>query len=198
MWKTQVQSLGREDSLEKEMATHSSIFAWRIPWMEKPSKLQSMGSQRVGHNWATSPYIKLNNTFMFNEGHLLNTSYENWVFIRLKSTLRTLKSALFSVAYLFFTDSVRFSSVQSLSHVRLFATSWITAFQASLSITNSQSSLKLTSIELVLPSSHLTLCHPLLLLPPSPPSIRVFSSESILHMRWPKYWSFSFSKITQK
>ena len=123
------------------MGTHSSIFAWEIPWTEEPGGLQSMGSQRVGHNWATSPYIKLNNTFMFNEGHLLNTSYENWVFIRLKSTLRTLKSALFSVAYLFFTDSVRFSSVQSLSHVRLFATSWITARQASLSITNSRSSL---------------------------------------------------------
>ena len=85
-----------------------------------------------------------------------------------------------------------FSSVQSLSHARLFATSWITARQASLSITNSQSSLKLMSIELVLPSSHLILCRPLLL-PPVPPSIRVFSNESTLRMRWPKYWSFSFS-----
>ena len=80
-----------------------------------------------------------------------------------------------------------------LSHVRLFATPWITARQASLSITNSQSSLRLTSIESVMPSSHLILCHPLLLLPPIPPSIRVFSNESTLHMRWPKYWSFSFS-----
>ena len=68
-----------------------------------------------------------------------------------------------------------------------------TARQASLSITNSQSSLKLMSIESVMPSSHLILCRPLLLLPPIPPSIRVFSSESTLHMRWPKYWSFSFS-----
>ena len=69
----------------------------------------------------------------------------------------------------------------------------IAARQASLSITNSWSSLKLMSIESVIPSSHLILCHPLLLLPPIPPSIRVFSNESILHMRWPKYWSFSFS-----
>ena len=87
----------------------------------------------------------------------------------------------------------QFSSVQSLSHVRLAATPWITARQASLSITNSRSSLTLTSIESVMPSSHLILCRPLLLLPPIPPSIRVFSNESTLHMRWPKYWSFSFS-----
>ena len=73
------------------------------------------------------------------------------------------------------------------------ATPWITAHQASRSITNSWSSLKLMSIESVMPSSHLILCHPLLLLPPIPPTIRVFSSESTLHMRWPKYWSFSFS-----
>ena len=89
--------------------------------------------------------------------------------------------------------TVWFSSVQSLSHVQLFVIPWITAFQASLSITNSWSSLKLTSIELVMPSSHLILCRPLLLLPPIPPRIRVFSNQSTLHMRWPKYWSFSFS-----
>ena len=86
-----------------------------------------------------------------------------------------------------------FRSVQSLSHVLLFVTPWIEARQVSLSITNSQSLLKLMPIELVMPSSHLILCHPLLLLPPIPPSIRVFSNESTLHMRWPKYWSFSFS-----
>ena len=80
-----------------------------------------------------------------------------------------------------------FSSVQSLSHVRLFATPWIAARQASLSITNSRSSLRLTSIKSVMPSSHIILCRPLLLLPPIPPSIRVFSNESTLHMRWPKY-----------
>ena len=87
----------------------------------------------------------------------------------------------------------QFSSVQSLSHVRLFATPWIIARQASLSITNSQSSPKLMCIESVMQSSHLILCRPLLLLPPIPPSIRVFSNESTLRMRWTKYWSFSFS-----
>ena len=90
------------------------------------------------------------------------------------------------------------SSVQSFSCVRLFETPWIATSQASLSITNSQSSLRFTSIESVMPSSHLILCHPLLLLPPIPPSIRVFSNESSLHMRWPKYWSFSFSIIPSK
>ena len=89
--------------------------------------------------------------------------------------------------------SVQFSSVQSLSRVQLFVTPWIAARQASLSITNSRSSLKLMSIESVMPSSHLIFCRPLLLLPPIPPSIRVFSNESSLHMRWPKYSSFSFS-----
>ena len=84
-------------------------------------------------------------------------------------------------------------SVQSLSRVRLFATPCIAARQASLSLTNSRSSPKPTSIELVMPSSHLILCRPLLLLPLVPPSIRVFSNESTLRMRWPKYWSFSFS-----
>ena len=86
-----------------------------------------------------------------------------------------------------------FSSVQWLSRVQLLATPWITARQASLSITSSRSSLKLMSIESVMPSSHLILCRPLLLPPPIPPSIGVFSHESTLHMRWPKYWSFSFS-----
>ena len=85
------------------------------------------------------------------------------------------------------------SSVQSLSHVRLFVTPWTAARQASLSITNFRSLLKLMSIESVMPSSHLILCRPLLLLPPIPPSVRVFSSESTLRMRWPKYWSFSFT-----
>ena len=95
-------------------------------------------------------------------------------------------------------NSVQFSSVQLLSCVRLFATPWIAAHQASLSITNSRSSLRLTSIESVMPSSHLILCRPLLLLPPIPPSIRVFANKSTLRMRWPKYWSFSFSIIPSK
>ena len=95
-------------------------------------------------------------------------------------------------------SSVQFSSVQSLRRVRLFATPWIAARQASLSITISWSSLRLTSIESVMPSSHLILGRLLLLLPPIPPSIRVFSNELTLLMRWPKYWSFSFSIIPSK
>jgi len=91
-----------------------------------------------------------------------------------------------------------FSSVQSLSCVRLFVTPLIAAHQASLSITNSRSSLRLTSIESVMPSSHFILYRPLLLLPPIPSSIRVFSNESTLRMKWPKYWSFSFSIIPSK
>ena len=92
----------------------------------------------------------------------------------------------------------QFSSVQSLSRVWLFETPWIAARQASLSITNSRSSLRLKSIKPVMPSSHLILCCPLLLLPPIPPSIRVFSNESTLRIRWPKDWSFSFSSIPSK
>ena len=91
-----------------------------------------------------------------------------------------------------------FSSVQLLSCVGSFATPWIAACQASLSITNSQGSPKLVSIKSVMPSSPLILCHPLVLLPPIPPSIGVFSNELTLCMRWPKYWSFSFSIILSK
>ena len=96
------------------------------------------------------------------------------------------------------SKDIQIRSDQSLSCVRLFATAWITACQASLSITNSQSSPRLTSIESVMPSSHLILCRPLLLLPPVPPSIRVFSNEPTLRIRWSKYWSFSFSIIPTK
>ena len=91
-----------------------------------------------------------------------------------------------------------FSSVQLLSRFRFFVIPWITARQASLSITNSRSSLRFTSIESVMPSRHLILCRPLLLLPPIPPSIKVLSNESALCMKWPMYWSFSFSIIPSK
>ena len=132
------------------MATHSSILAWESPWTEEPGGLQSMGSQRVRHDWATNIHTdKL--------------------------------------------EEVGISSVQSLSGVQLFVTPWTAAHQASLSITNSWSLLKLMSIESVMPSSYLTLFHPLLLPPSIFPSIRVFSSESVLCIRWPKYRSFSFS-----
>ena len=117
-------------------------LAWRIPWTEETSRLQSMGSQRAEYDWEANTYCSL---------------------------------------------------VQSLIHVRLFATPWTAAHQASLAITNSWSLLKLLSIELVMSFNHLILCRPLLLLPSIFPSIRVFSNESILHIRWPKYWSFNFS-----
>ena len=91
-----------------------------------------------------------------------------------------------------------YSSVQLLSCVRLFVTPWITACQVSLSITNSRSLPKLMSIESVMPSSHLILCRPLLLLPPIPPSIRVFSNESAFRMRWPKYWSLALASVLPK
>ena len=109
-----------------------------------------------------------------------------WVLI-----LPILRSMLFNFQIL--RCFSRFRSVQSLSRIRLLVTPWIAARQASVSITNSRSSLRLSSIESVMPSSHLILCCPLFLLPPIPPSIRVFSNESTLRMRWPKYWSFSFS-----
>ena len=111
-----------------------------------------------------------------------------------KSGKEYVKAVYCHPAYLTYSQgSVQFSSVQSLSHVRLFATPWIAAHPASLSITNSQSSLKLMSIQSVMPSSHLILYHPLLLLPSIFPNIRVFSNESALRMRWLNYWSFSFN-----
>ena len=107
-------------------------------------------------------------------------------------------SALYSPILFLRNSQCSVQSVQLLSRVQLFATPWMAARQASLSITISRSSLRLTSIESVMPSRHLILCHPLLLLPPIPLSIRVFSNESTLRMRWPKYWSFSFSIIPSK
>ena len=101
--------------------------------------------------------------------------------------------SVFDFPWWFILFPLPFSSVQSLSRVWLFATPWIAACQASLSITNSQSLSKLMSIELVIPSNHLILCRPLLLLPPIFSSIKVFPNESALRIRWPKYWSFSFN-----
>ena len=123
-------------------------------------------------------------TFVF---HICNILCYDRVFVKIKMPILFCFSPLF-----------QFSSVQLLSRVWFFVTPWIAALQASLSITNSRSSLRLTSIESVMPSSHVILCRPLLLLPPIPPSIRVFSNESTLRMRWPKYSSFSFSIIPSK
>ena len=149
--------------------------------------------RRVGHDWVTelnwkNDYSKIveykvniykSVTFVYNSNEQGKSENKNSIILKL---------ALPNVI----------RSDQSLSRVWLFVTPWITACQASLSITNSQSSLRLTSIKSVIPSSHLILCHPLLLLPPIPPSIRVFSNDSTLCMRWPKSWSFSFSIISSK
>ena len=111
---------------------------------------------------------------------LLGTSEEPWVELKQEKKF-------------IFTRHIRISSVQSHNHVQFFVTPWTAALQASLAITNSWSFLKCMSIESVMPSNHLNLCHPLLLLPSIFPSIRVFSNESGPRVRWPKYWSFSFS-----
>jgi len=126
--------------------------------------------------------------------HWRSENWQNWQMTK----FRPFESDPFPHNTMVPRSSVQFNSVQSLSRVRLFATPRIAAHQASLSITNSRSSPRLTSIESVMPSSHLILYRPLLLLPPIPPSIRVFSNESTLHMRWPKDWSFSFSIIPSK
>ena len=116
-----------------------------------------------------------------------------WSFILL-CMCNSSSSSIDSIYNQIMLRDIQFSSVQSLSCVRLFVTPWTAAHQASLSITNSQSLLKLMSIfELVMPSSHLILCRPRLLSPSIFPSIRVFSNESVLPIRWPKYWSFSFN-----
>ena len=158
------------------MTTHSIILAWRLPGTEEPSGLSSVGSHRVEHDWSDLAAAAARS--------FLGQILEFWFTL----------AKIILIAFIIHC----FSSVQSLSRVQLLATPWIAARQASLSLTNSRSSLKLTSIELVMPSSHLILCCPLLLLPPILPSIRVFSSESTLRMRWPKYWSFSFSIIPSK
>ena len=111
----------------------------------------------------------------------------------LEKSLRRVLVNKFVFFYTLLHTFITFSSVQSLSCVQLFATPWTEACQASLPITNSQSLLKLMSIVSVMPSNHLILCCPLLLLPSIFHSIRVFSNESVLHIRWPKYWRFSFS-----
>ena len=145
-------------------------------------------------NWVMSfPWLKFSVVFFIVfkvEFKLHNISYSSLQFLRL-TLLAPFSSTLATLAFLQCPQS---SSVQLLSRVRLFAIPWIAARQASLSITNSRSLLKLMSIELVMPSSHFFLCHPLLLLPPIIPSIRVISSESTLRIRWPKYWSFSQSQ----
>ena len=164
------------------MTTHSIVLAWRIPGMAEPGGLPSVRSHRVGHNWSDlAPAAAVN----------------------VESITRLISFCSLSLSPFFSSNSTYLSksglhlklfssSVQFLSPVRLFVTPRTAAHQASLFI-NSWSLLKLMSIESVMPSNHLTLCRPLLLQPSIFPSIRVFSNESVLRIRWPKYWSFSFS-----
>ena len=146
---------------EKAMATHSSVLAWRTPGTGEPGGLPSMGSHRVGHDWRDLVVVVCTH---YNVNYEVQGSFHFSVMFPVPKTVPGV-----------------FSSVQSLSHVWLFATPWIIARQASLSITNSQSSLRLTSIESVMPSSHLILCCPLFLLPPILPNISLFQWVSSSH-----------------
>ena len=163
------------------MATHSSILAWRIPWTEKPGGQQSLGWQKVGHNLATKSSPHGNSVFSF-KGISIPFSI-----VHVSAYIPTNSVGGFPFLHSLSSIYCLFSSVQSLSHVRIFVTPWTAARQASLSITNSWSLVKLMSIESVMLFNHLILCSPLPLLPSIFPSIRVFSSESVLYIRWPKY-----------
>ena len=168
------------------MATHSSTLAWKIPWIEDPDRLQSMRSQSVGQDWVTSlfticalePELDVNQACDLGQ---MNEFYLNGLCsprLWLKSEREATPA---SVSVSCCCCSVPLCDPMDCST------------QASLSFTISQSLLKLMPIESVMPSSHLILCHPLLLLPSVFPSISVFSSELALRIRWPEYWSFSFS-----
>ena len=180
MQKTQVRSLGWEDPLEREMAIHSGILAWRIPWTEEPGGLQPMGLQRVGHKWAT-------NTTITTCYYPIEERFELLFIFFLQYSTKCIQP---SRNWCFWHVANISSVLQSRSHVQLFATPWTTASQ---SIINSRSSPKLMSIESVMPFNNLILCCPLLLLHSIFPSIGVFPSESVLPIRWRKYWNFSLS-----
>ena len=200
---------------EKAMATNSSALAWKIPWTEEPGRLQSMGSQRVGYDWATSLSLftfmhwrrKWQPTPVFLPGE--SQGWGAWwaaVYrvTQSRTRLKQLSSSSSSDRWYstLFCDAGQDSETelpvsqlitvfQLLSCVQLFVTPWTIACQVSLSFIISQS--LLMSFESVMTSNHLVLCHPLLLLLSIFPSIRVFFNESTLGIRWPKYWSFSFS-----
>ena len=144
-------------------------------------------SPRICNNNNSSYGINRWNIFL--ENTLYRTKDWDMSVVSLTSAI----SNLSMVQWFVFHSILTFSSDQLLSCVQLFVTPWIAASPASLSITNSQSLLKLMSVKSVMPSNHLILCHPFLLLPSVFPSIKVFSNESVLYIRWPKYWSFSFS-----
>ena len=144
--------------------------------------------------WKQVKRLEFQSNIIVNKLFMFNTLCQSWILLTNIFTFdfysSSSKASIFFIFFFFW-----FSSIQSFSHVWLFATPWITAFQASMSITNSRSLPKPISIESVMPSSHLILHHPLLLLPSILPSIRVFSNESALLMRWPKHWSFCFRRL---
>ena len=162
------------------MATHSSILAWRIPWVEEPGGLQSTGSQRVRTGLSDFTFT----IFLTGQNIMLSESL---------FSLSKLHSQHHREHLVLIIPVVTFAVVQLLSCVQLFSSPWTAAHQASLSFSISLSLLKLMSVESVMPSNHLILCHPLLLLLSILPSIKVFSSESPVCIRWSKYCSFSFS-----
>ena len=178
IWETQVRSLDWEDPLEEGMATHSSILAWRIPWTEEPGGLQSMGSHRVRHDWATNTFTLpvLYLLYQPDSPDLIHKPHH------MKESVTEPLSPGMGTSGISWALSVQFShSVVSDS-----------LQPHGLQHTTPPCLSKLMSIESVMPSNHL-LCCPFLLPPSIFPSIRVFSNESVLHIRWSKYWSFSFS-----
>jgi len=176
------------------MASHSSVLAWRIPGTGEPGGLPSLGSHRVGHDWSDLAAAAATS---------LGTPRIGSKCLRLEDTRRGSSLQLSEgpisaiVADLYPPEIWKYKLllvvVQLLSWVWFFATPWAAAHQAFLSYTVSQSLFKVMSIESVMPSDHLIFCCPLLLLPSIFPSTGVFSNESVLPIRWPKYWSFSFS-----
>ena len=207
------------------MATHSSILAWKFPWTVEPGRQQSMGSQREGHDWATEQAHNLFYNFYarrlvkpvftaWSKGQAQQTwnldwdkpEYKVWLYsqwsiinvygphiliVKLKINIMLVKTGSSGVI------QFKFISAQSLGHVQLFPTPSTAESQASLSITNSWSLLRLMSIKSMMPPNHLILCHPLLLLPSIFPSIKVFFNESVLHIRCPKYWTFNISPFKE-
>ena len=185
------------------MATHSSILTWRIPWRDEPRRLHSpWGHKELDMTECiTRSHASLQQTYInpnLADADYLQcqcTKYRRMCCMKVENYVKFLKihGSIIRLCYVWYYILITVNSVQSLSCVQLFATPWTTERQASLSITNSQNLPRLMSTELVMPSNHLILCHPLLLLPSIFPNIRVFSNKTALRIRCPKYWSFSFN-----
>ena len=172
------------------------LFTWEQMWCYNHHEQQS---RRLGHVICPTETLTLQKVLSLTEMSFQHDPHLFDVYMKhmsldfsLGSDFRLKFCPFITEKLAFYPSDSQFSSVQSLSHVQLFATPWTAAHQSSLSITNSRSLLKLMSIELVMPANHLILCHPLLL-PSIFLSIRVLSDESPLRIRWPKYWSFSFN-----